>query len=101
MVSALQHQPERCSVELRIRKPSDTLVPGGMDSPPTPMYVPHSPWDPGKRCTGAEVIGTTLQEPLYSVDAHHSTCWFWFVVLPTRVLVPGLIKFGCRHEMRH
>ena len=76
MVSALQHQSERCSVELRIRKPSDTLVPGGMDSPPTPMYVPHSPWDPGKRCTGAEVIGTTLQEPLYSVDAHHSTCWF-------------------------
>ena len=76
MVSALQHQSERCSVELRIRKPSHTLVPDGIDSPPTPMYVFHSPWDSGMRCTGVEVIGTTLQEPLYSVDAHHSTCWF-------------------------
>eukprot|EP00964_Phaeocystis_antarctica_P039849 scaffold22785_cov72-Phaeocystis_antarctica.AAC.6 len=76
MVSALQHQAERCSVELRSRKPSDTLVPGGMDSPPTPMYVVHSPSEPRKRCIGVEVIGTTLHVLLNSVDAHHSTCWY-------------------------
>ena len=75
MVPALQHQAERCSVELRSRKPSDTLLPGGMDSPPTPMYVVHSPSEPRKRCIGVEVIGTTLHVPSYSVDAHHSTCW--------------------------
>ena len=77
VVAALQHQSERCSVELRIRTPSDTLVPGAMDSPPTPMYVAHSSSEPCKRCIGVEVIGTTLHVPLYSVDAHHSTCWFF------------------------
>eukprot|EP00964_Phaeocystis_antarctica_P057389 scaffold33957_cov91-Phaeocystis_antarctica.AAC.1 len=78
MVPALQHQAERCSVELRSRKPSDTLVPGGMDSPPTPMYVVHSLSEPFTRCIGVEVIGTTsrLQTRLSSVDAHHSTCVF-------------------------
>ena len=76
IVAALQHQSERCSVELRSCKPSDTLVPGGMDSPPMPMYVVHSPSEPRKRCNGVEVIGTTLHVPSYSVDAHHSTCWY-------------------------
>ena len=76
IVAALQHQVERCSVELRSCKPSDTLVPGGMDSPPTPMYAVHSPSEPRKRCNGVEVIGTTLHVPSYSVDAHHSTCWY-------------------------
>eukprot|EP00964_Phaeocystis_antarctica_P011380 scaffold6303_cov75-Phaeocystis_antarctica.AAC.2 len=47
-----------------------------MDSPPTPMYVVHSPSEPRKRCIGVEVIGTTLHVPSYSVDAHHSTYWY-------------------------